>query len=614
MLVAGSALLVAGVLGTFFLLRAEQRSDAWVIHTLQVQDRLGGLTSRIQDSLLGQRGFLVTADPNFLRPYEQARARLPQELADLRALIADNPAQVAATARLEQCVGEQLALMAARIRLVKGGRLDAARNWARTGAGMRVTDRCRAILAEMKAVESRLLETRVAAAERQARIITAWVLSWAAAVALAAILLTPNALRRASAAAQARDRLAEVNAQLVQEAESRRAAETQLRQLQKLESIGQLTGGIAHDFNNMLAIVIGSLDLARRRIGQDDARAAENVEAAMNGAQRAAQLTAQLLAFGRRQPLSPAAIDASRLVRRLSELLRRTIGPKIGFTVEPATGLWTIHVDVAQLESALVNLCLNARDAMPDGGRLTITTANVTLDAAYAAAHPEAAPGDHVRIDVRDTGQGMAPDIAERAFEPFFTTKASGKGTGLGLSQVYGFVMQSGGHVTIASAVGQGTIVSLYLPRHRGAAEPESWSASADARLPLARDHEIVFVVDDEAQVLRLAVDALHELGYIVMQAATGSQALELLQAQPRVDLLLTDLLMPEMSGGDLSRRVRELRPEVKLLFMSGNPSEEMTAGGVAESDADILLKPFTLAQLAAQVRRALDREVRALG
>jgi signal transduction histidine kinase/CheY-like chemotaxis protein len=425
-----------------------------------------------------------------------------------------------------------------------------------------------------------------------------------------ALRSTYRALSTARDASVARDQLLTANARLHEEAASREAAETQLRQLQKMESIGQLTGGIAHDFNNMLAIVIGSLDLARRRVEQDPTRAADHIDSAMAGAQRAAQLTSQLLAFGRRQPLAPTAFDASQLIRRLSELLRRTIGGTVDFRIDPASGLWPIYADVGQLESALVNLSVNARDALSDGGKLVVSTANVRLDRAYAAAHPDVAPGDYVRITVRDSGVGMPAAVRDRAFEPFFTTKALGKGTGLGLSQVYGFVKQSGGHVAIESEPGKGTSVHLYLPRYKGkVADAEGWQAGPETRLPGARDGEIVLAVDDEEKVLQLAVDALRELGYIVLHAPGGEAALELIESQPRVDLLLTDVLMPGMHGTKLAEQVEALRPEIKLLYMSGYPSDGIVSDGVVADGVALLSKPFTVAQLAARVRQVLDEE-----
>ncbi len=307
-----------------------------------------------------------------------------------------------------------------------------------------------------------------------------------------AVYATWEARRRANAADAARAALQISNERLLAEAASRATVEAQVRQMQKMESIGQLTGGIAHDFNNMLAIVIGSLDLARRRLRSDPDRAAENIESALQGADRAAQLTARLLAFSRQQPLAPRALDINRLVGSMSEMLRRTLGEAVRFETVLAGGLWPAFVDAAQLENALVNLAVNARDAMAEGGRLTVETNNGHLDDAYAAAHSEVVAGQYVMISVTDTGCGMPPHVIERAFDPFFTTKSVGKGTGMGLSQVFGFVKQSGGHVKIYSEVGVGTTVKLYLRRHFGEAELDGAGAvhEAEAAARAARrDH-----------------------------------------------------------------------------------------------------------------------------
>ncbi|ATY32337.1 response regulator [Sphingomonas psychrotolerans] len=609
-ILSGLALICAAMVGTFFLFRAEQRADMVMVQTLQVQERLNSLVTRAQEALLGESGYLLAGDERFVARYTQAREKLHLELAALIRQMAADPAQVMAARQLDHCWRTRLSYTDVRFAWARSGRVEDARRSLRAVLDRPVTDRCRAIVIGMKAEGARQFEQQRAAADRQATLFSIWLLLCAAAVIAFALRSTLRALSTAHKTSVARDQLLNANARLHEEAASREAAETQLRQLQKMESIGQLTGGIAHDFNNMLAIVIGSLDLARRRVEHDVKRAQEHIDTAMSGAQRAAQLTSQLLAFGRRQPLAPSAFDASQLIRRLSELLRRTIGGKVDFQIDPASGLWPVRADVGQLESALVNLSLNARDAMIDGGKLVVSTANVKLDPAYAAMHPGVAPGDYVRITVRDSGTGMLPEVRDRAFEPFFTTKPMGKGTGLGLSQVYGFVKQSGGHAVIESESGSGTAVNLYLPRHKGkVAEVESWQAGPETRLPGARGSQIVLVVDDEDKVRQLAVDALRELGYIVLSASGGESALILLETQPRVDLLLTDVLMPGMHGTKLAAQVETLRPEIKLLYMSGYPSDGIVSDGMLADGVALLPKPFTVAQLAAKVRQVLDGE-----
>jgi signal transduction histidine kinase/CheY-like chemotaxis protein len=414
-----------------------------------------------------------------------------------------------------------------------------------------------------------------------------------------------EALRRLNAELEAR--VAERTAALTNEMAERTAAEAQLRQMQKMESIGQLTGGIAHDFNNMLAIVIGSLDLARRRLsGAEHLQVTQFLNNAREGAQRAAVLTARLLAFSRQQPLAPQLLDPNKLVGGMSELLRRTLGENIHVETVLAGGLWRTFADPAQLESAIINLAINARDAMPTGGKLTIETANSDLDERYARAHAEVEPGQYVLISVSDTGTGMAPEVVERAFDPFYTTKGAGKGTGLGLSQVFGFVKQSGGHVKIYSEIGRGTTVKVYLPRRLGAANTTLADEVEKAALPLGTPDTIVLVVEDEEPVRHMTVDALRELGYTVVQASDGKEALQHLQLQPRVDVMFTDIVMPDMTGRELVDQARKSRPDLKVLYTTGYTRNAVVHNGVLDRDVAFLPKPFTLEQLAAKIHDVL--------
>ena len=332
------------------------------------------------------------------------------------------------------------------------------------------------------------------------------------------------------------------------EVAERENAEAQVRQMQKIESIGQLTGGIAHDFNNMLAVVLGSLEIVKRRLKTDPDKALAGIENAEEGARRAATLTARLLAFSRQQPLAPEPVNANRLVSGMSELLRQTLGEQIEIETVLAGGLWKTHIDAPQLENAILNLCVNARDAMPDGGKLTIETHNCHLDEGYTASHADVAAGQYVLVGVTDTGTGMSPEIIERAFDPFYTTKEVGKGTGLGLSQVHGFVKQSGGHIKIYSEQDEGTTVKIYLPRYFGEADEVSHN-SPDVEMPVARDGEVVLVVEDETQVRQVSTELLRELGYRVIEAVNGADALEKLAKAGRVDLIFTDIVMPGMTG-----------------------------------------------------------------
>jgi signal transduction histidine kinase/CheY-like chemotaxis protein len=440
----------------------------------------------------------------------------------------------------------------------------------------------------------------------QSRIVGEWRaamlshLTYGVPATLGLALLTLVAVRRAGREAEALARLAEETAR-------RASIEEQLRQSQKMEAIGRLTGGIAHDFNNLLQIAIGSLDILKRRLGDADPRNRDLVQSALEGMTRAAGLTQRLLAYARRQPLEPKTIDINRLVQDVSELLRRTLGETVQIETVLAGGLWPAYVDANQLENALVNLAVNARDAMPDGGRLTIETANAHLDDAYAASTPEVAAGQYVMISLSDSGCGMTPEVAAKAFEPFFTTKPAGQGTGLGLSQVYGFVKQSGGHVKIYSEPGRGTAVKLYLPRRYDAEGLDDLRVERPAPAAGNSNGDItVLVVEDEAGVRRFACEALRDLGYTVLEAAGGRQALDLIAAHPEVALLLTDVVMPEMNGRELADHVQALHPGLAVLFMTGYTRNAIVHNGVLDPQTRLISKPFTLAQLAAKVREAL--------
>ena len=348
-----------------------------------------------------------------------------------------------------------------------------------------------------------------------------------------------------------------------------------------MEAVGQLTGGIAHDFNNMLAIIMGGLGLLQRKLARGETDVERFVDAAIDGAQRAATLTQRLLAFSRQQPLSPEPLVINKLVAGMSELLDRTLGEQVKVETVLAAGLWQVKADPAQLENAILNLAVNARDAMPGGGRLTIETLNAFVDDVYAQEYAIEA-GQYVLIAVADTGAGMTPEIIAKAFDPFFTTKGAGKGTGLGLSQVYGFVRQSGGHVKVYSELGVGTSVKIYLPRHYGeAVAAEQVKSLASIRRGL--QGEVVLVVEDDERVRALSVEALKELGYSVVEASGPSQALRMLDEGQRVNLLFTDVVMPDMSGRQLADRAREKRPKLKVLYTTGYTRNAIVHNGLLD-------------------------------
>jgi CheY-like chemotaxis protein len=381
-------------------------------------------------------------------------------------------------------------------------------------------------------------------------------------------------------------------------------AEEQLRQAHKMDAIGQLTGGIAHDFNNMLAVVIGALNLMQRRLAKGDTDVTRYIDAATDGANRASQLTQRLLAFSRQQPLNPSSIDANKLVASMTDLLSRTLGEHIQIQTVLGAGLWRTFADQVQLESAIINLAVNARDAMPDGGKLTIETANGSVDAAYGLQHG-LAPGQYVMICVTDTGDGMDAQTMALAFDPFFTTKEVGKGTGLGLSQVFGFVRQSGGHVKLYSEVGHGTTVKIYLPRFYGAEEvaaPEVVNVARDGSLA-----ETILVVEDDPRVRVFSTEALRELGYSVLSAVNGPDALRQIDAGAKIDLLFTDMVMPEMNGRQLAELALARLPALKVVFTTGYAPNAAVHNGVLEPNMIYLHKPFTLDQLAEKIRAALD-------
>jgi PAS domain S-box-containing protein len=387
-----------------------------------------------------------------------------------------------------------------------------------------------------------------------------------------------------------------------------RAAEESLRQAQKMETVGQLTGGVAHDFNNLLQIVTGNLEILQRNLPEDSPRLRRAAENAMTGAKRAAILTQRLLAFSRRQPLAPKPTDPNKLVAGMSELLHRTLGETIEIETVLASGVWRVEVDQNQLENALLNLAVNARDAMPDGGKLTIETSNTHLDRGYVAHNAEVATGQYVVICVSDTGEGMDPETVARAFEPFFTTKEVGKGTGLGLSMVYGFVKQSGGHVKVYSEPGEGTTVKVYLPRLIGAAAEEEEAASSMA--PEGTRDEIILVCEDDDDVRAYSVEVLRELGYRVLESHDGASALRLLEREGRIDLLFTDVVLPGgMTGAVLAERARAIRPDLKVLFTTGYARNAIVHHGRLDHGVELITKPFAYADLAARVRDLLDAQ-----
>jgi signal transduction histidine kinase len=548
-----------------------------------------------------------------------------QQLAQLDRLVAGDPAQRQRVDDLEQLYqrrGEEFAL-AARATVAQRGGTGYFYGAATSETGRELSAKLAEIaINERRSLEEKMAQSKIFAARTQK--LTDYLSVLGVLVGLGAVFLGWVAFRavrlnalsrrlaeteadRASALEEAvRERtqeLWEANQALKAEAADRQAAEAQLRQVQKMEAVGQLTGGIAHDFNNMLAVVVGGIDLAKRRLTGPRREVLHHLTNAMEGATRAAALTRRLLSFARSEPLLPERVDSRELVTGMSELLDRTLGERIKIGTRLDGDAWPVFVDSHQLENAILNLAVNARDAMENGGTLTIATENVTLAANEVG---DVRPGEYLKLSVTDTGCGMTAEVQERAFEPFFTTKPIGKGTGLGLSQIFGFAHQSGGEVGIESKLGKGTTVSLYLPRTEAAAplklHPQAAGTGADPTVPGAR----ILLVEDDPRVRAATVGALEDLDYEPVACAGGAEAIELFDKE-RFDLVISDVIMPEMTGPELIRIIKARRPEIAVLFVTGyvgeNESEDLVG-------YELLRKPFTVGALASAVAAALARPV----
>ena len=433
------------------------------------------------------------------------------------------------------------------------------------------------------------------------------------------ISLVTAALRGRRRQYDARDRLIDLSESelrlqrtletLEQQVEERtaqlRSNEEALRQSQKMEAVGQLTGGIAHDFNNMLTGIIGSLELLRRRVSRGKLDDLDSlIDLGVTSANRAAGLTHRLLAFSRRQSLDSKPVEINQLVTSMGELLQRSINESIALDMRLSDPLWTAEADPNQLESALLNLVINARDAMPNGGNLTVETSNRHLDSVFTAAYGTLQPGDYVELSVSDSGCGIPESVMGRVFDPFFTTKPIGQGTGLGLSMIYGFARQSGGHVTIHSEVGKGTTVSLFLPRFVG--EMVVAEAANPARLPFANAGETVLIVEDDPAVRVLVSAVLKELGYAFVEAGDANTALPIIESDQRIDLMISDVGLPGMNGRQLAEIGRQIRPELKVLFITGYAEHAAVRGGFLDPGMQLITKPFTFDLLTAKVREMI--------
>jgi signal transduction histidine kinase/ActR/RegA family two-component response regulator len=610
---ASFALLVlVGVLAVAMAERVNRAAD-WVAHSIEVQTRAADLLSRVQDLKLAQRGYLLTRSDAFLQPYEQARTAIPEALSNLRPLVADNPDQKARVERMGALIGEMLTRATKVVELGRNGQFAEATELVKTGRGQQVLESFRALLSEFSMAENDLLGQRQAAESSARAILLGLVLvgiATAAAAALGALLMSGALIRE----------LRERSEALVEETRVRKEAQAMLVQTQKMESIGLLAGGVAHDFNNLMTVVMGNLDSVERRLARggpaDTAAISRPIAAAMQGAKRAASLTQRLLAFSRQQVLAPQQVDLNKLVAGLSDMLARTVGEAIAVETILGSGLWPTFVDANQLENAIVNLVVNARDAMPDGGQITIETANASLDDAYCAQFGDVSPGQYVLLSVSDHGTGISPENLRKVFEPFFTTKGASTGTGLGLAMIYGFVKQSKGHVRIYSEVGQGTTAKIYLPRMERAARSESVPAprrQEDASIPSARPGEVVLIVEDDEDVRDSTMTLLHDLGYSVLAGRNGAEALARLQGSERVDILFTDVVLPQgMNGRALAIEAAALRPNLPILFTTGYARNAIIQGGRLDPGVQFLAKPYTQREIAQKLRAILDASPKA--
>lgn len=596
---AAGLLLILVLAVSGWMAREYQTRLQWVEHTHAVRDKLGGLLNTLLDTESAKRGYLLTRNPELKASYETSMEAVSRKLVELQALTADNPEQKERLEAVKTGVAERFGILRDAVEAVEGGRpID----FELLAKGQKRMAELRLQMEEMKSAEDRLL------LDRNDRSRRATLGLWMAAVA-ASLLSALVVLGWMHSQSVAQRELTQRNAELTRVMAEREAGEAKVRQLQKMEAVGQLTGGIAHDFNNMLAVVIGALGLAQKRLAKGDANIQQFIDGAMDGANRAASLTKRLLAFARQQPLAPRPIAANTLVSGMSELVSRTLGETVQMEAVLGAGLWSIHADPTMLENAVLNLCVNARDAMPDGGKLTIETANSYLDDAYARAHDEVTPGQYVMIAVSDTGTGMTPEVMSKVFDPFFSTKAPGKGTGLGLSQVHGFVKQSKGHIKIYSEPGTGTTIKMYFPRFNPPSGAAADVRSADVARNVAANTSgavLVLIVEDDARVRETTLTMVTELGYKTIVASGAAEALRQLDANPDVALLFTDIVMPEINGRKLAEEAVRRRPKLKVLYTTGFTRNAVVHSGTIDPGVHLLQKPFTLEALAEKLEQAL--------
>jgi signal transduction histidine kinase len=568
-----------------------------VAHTHDVIEQNQDVVTLIQRAESAQRAFIISGDAAYLGTYQGAVERLPAAQASLARLAADNPDETGRVATLNQAVSWRLQQLQHSVELARYGDQDAAKAATLAAPGGDIANLIRVTADAITAHERGLLEDRVRAANRVSEAGLFYGLLIAAISLITLVALAFHQSRVNARLMKAMEDAATANAE-------RERAEQRLSEAQRMEAIGQLTGGVAHDFNNLLQVIRGNLELLGPTVAKD-AKASRRLESALHGADRAAQLTRQLLAFARRQPLAAQAFDVASLVTDMADILRRMLGGAIVVKTDIAPDLWHALADPAQTESALLNLAINARDAMQRGGSLTIEAANAHLEVGDIEPSEEsAAPGDFILLTVTDTGEGMSEETRARAFEPFFTTKRDGKGSGLGLSMVYGFVRQSNGHMRLESEPGRGTSVKLYLPR-----APVAGRAAAPVR-PAKTDGErrTILVVEDDEAVRATTVVMLESLGYRCLEAPDAAAAVETLGGGAHADLVFSDVTMPgPMRTAEMAERIHDIAPGAPILFASGYPKEEM--GEHLDADAALLAKPFTREELASRIADLLGAQ-----
>ncbi len=603
----------AGAAAVGALFRAADAEKS-VNRTIDIRQLARDLLTITLNAETGIRGFLLSGDEAFLEPYQAAPRQISETVERLTALTRDNPIQQQSLKAISSTAGQLMDFYRDVLALTGQGKRDEAIELVRLKTGKSIMDETRTLIDAFNGRELALLN------ERQ-HMASFWETFLVGAGGSALVLAIGLVVFFARSTFQYIEDLDFRTAELENEARRRRESEETLLQAQKMESVGQLTGGIAHDFNNMLTVIIGSLETLLRRITRTQPNGlsiealtalTKPAELALQGAHSAAKLTHRLLAFARRQPLAPVRADLNKIVSGVSDLLRRTMGETIVFETVLAAGLWPTFVDANQLENAILNLAVNARDAMPKGGHLTIETANSHLDEAYARQFGDVTPGQYVLLSVTDTGTGIPPDLMRRVFEPFFTTKSHGQGSGLGLAMVHGFVKQTGGHIRIYSEINEGTTVKIYLPRLGQAAEVAASPEEMPQRTPpviSARSSETILLVEDNEDVREYARSALEELGYKVLVAHDGGGALRIVNNGAHIDLLFTDIVLPGgMNGRQLSQEVLKARPGLAVLYTTGYTPNAIIHHGRLDPNVQLLSKPYTQDDLSRKIRQVLER------